>query len=164
MNVSLIVALDRNRVIGLNNEIPWRLPADLKHFRKMTMGKPIIMGRRTYESIGRPLTGRHNIIVTRNRGYQAEGCTIVHSVEEALTISNGGEVMVIGGAQLYEQFLPIAKRLFMTLLETEFEGDSYFPEVSGREWVEISRETYGPDDKNPYQYHFIIMERRDAVA
>lgn len=164
MNVSLIVALDRNRVIGLNNEIPWRLPADLKHFRKMTMGKPVIMGRRTYESIGRPLTGRHNIIVTRNRGYQAKGCTVVHSVDEALSISNGGEVMVIGGAQLYEQFLPIAKRLFMTLLETEFEGDSYFPEVSGREWVEISRETYDPDDKNPYQYHFIIMERRDAVA
>lgn len=162
MIISLIVAMDQNRVIGLNNQTPWRLPADLKYFKKTTMGKPIIMGRKTYESIGRPLPGRKNIIVTRNRHFKAEGCIVVHSIEDALSAAGEGEVMVIGGAQLYEQLLPVADRLYVTLLETQFEGDTYFPEIDDEDWLEISREENKPSADIPFQYSFIVLERRKS--
>jgi dihydrofolate reductase len=161
MTISLIVAMDQNRVIGLNNRTPWRLPADMKYFKKTTMGKPIIMGRKTYESIGRPLPGRKNIVVTSSRHYKAEGCTVVHSIEDALSAAGEGEVMVIGGARLYEQLLPVADRLYVTLLEKQFEGDTYFPEIDEGDWLEIAREDIEPGEDVPFRYSFIVLERRN---
>jgi dihydrofolate reductase len=159
MLISLIVAMGQNRVIGINNRLPWRLPAEMRYFRDTTMGKPIIMGRKTHESIGRALPGRQNIILTRSRTYESVGCTIVHSVQEALAVAKGTEVMVIGGAQLYELFLPLADRIYLTQVETEFEGDSFFPRIDRGEWSEISRETFEPDGMNQYQYNVILFER-----
>jgi len=148
-----------NRVIGIDNRLPWRLPAEMRNFRETTMGKPIIMGRKTHESIGRALPGRQNIVLTRNRTYESDGCMIVHSVQEALIVAEGREVMVIGGAQLYKLFLPLADRIYLTLVETEFEGDSFFPKIESRYWREISKETYEPDKKNQYKYSIVLYER-----
>jgi dihydrofolate reductase len=157
----MILAMDRNRVIGLDNDIPWRLPADLKRFKSVTMGKPIIMGRKTYESIGRPLPGRHNIVVTRSKGYQAEGCTVVGSLNEALAAAIGSEeVMIIGGATLYEQLLPCADRLYLTLIEANVEGDTFFPEIEITKWEEVSQETFEADDTNPFAFRIVTLDRR----
>jgi dihydrofolate reductase len=161
MIISLIVAMGANRVIGKHNQIPWHLPADLKYFRKMTMGKPIIMGRKTYDSIGRSLSGRQNIVVTRNKDFVASGCSVVHSIGEALEVAEGEEVMIIGGAQLYKQLLPRATRLYLTKIEADFSGDKCFPTISDEEWLETSRHSYEADDTYPYRYHFIVLERRD---
>jgi dihydrofolate reductase len=161
MRISMIIAMDKNRVIGMDNDIPWRLPADLKRFKEITMGKPIIMGRKTYESIGRPLPGRHNIVLTRKRDYQAEGCTVVSSINEALAAANGSEeVMIIGGATLYEQFLSCADRLYLTLIEGHVEGDTYFPEFEIAEWQEVSEEVFNADDKNPFAFRIVTLDRR----
>lgn len=160
MIVSMIAALARNGVIGRDNGLPWRLPSDLKRFKSITMGKPIIMGRRTHESIGRPLPGRHNIVVTRKKGYRSSGCTIVHSLDEALESAAGSEeVMVIGGAELYEQFLPRAGRLYLTLIDQEFEGDTYFPDFDRSQWVEVLSEAVAPAEQDPISYRFVIWER-----
>ena len=148
-------------MIGKDNQIPWHLPADMRYFRKITMGKAIVMGRRTYDSIGRPLPGRQNIVVTRNNEFVASDCWVVHSVEEALEVALGQEVMIIGGAQLYIQFLPQATRLYLTKIEADFSGDKCFPPISDKEWLEMSRQTYDPDEAYPYRYHFIVMERRE---
>lgn len=118
------------------------------------------MGRKTYESIGHPLPSRKNIVVTRNRLFSAEGCTVVHTIEDALSYAGEGEVMVIGGARLYEQLLPVADRLYVTLLETYFEGDTYFPEINDKDWLEISRMEFKPSGDIPFQFSFIILERR----
>jgi dihydrofolate reductase len=161
--ISLIVAMDANRLIGAGNALPWHLPNDMKRFKAITMGKPVVMGRKTYESIPprfRPLTGRHNIVVTRNRAYQAAGCPVVHSAAEALAVAGPVEEVIIGGgAQLYRLFLPQADRLYLTLIDAEFEGDSYFPRLEFDQWREISRETYPADEGNPHGYHFVILER-----
>lgn len=160
MIVSIIVATDRNRLIGRNNELPWHLPADLKHFKTVTMGKPIIMGRKTHESIGRPLPGRSNIVITRDTRYQASGCTVVHSLESALEAASGaGEAMVIGGAQLYEQALPVARRIYLTRIDDQFEGDTWFPEYPQSQWKEVARQECVPDEQNPYSYAFLVLER-----
>ena len=151
--------MDRNRVIGIKNRLPWRLPADMKRFRSTTMGKAVIMGRRTYESIGQPLTGRHNIVLTTNRAYRASGCTVVYSIEEALAVARGDEVIVIGGSALYRQMMPMVERIYLTIVDADFDGDSYFPKLVESEWVELSREDYLPDDKNVYRYSFILLER-----
>jgi dihydrofolate reductase len=161
MTISLIVAMGANRVIGKDNHIPWDLPADMKYFRKMTMGKPIVMGRRTYDSIGRSLPGRKNIVVTRNKNFVASGCAVVHSIGEALELAKGEEVMIIGGAELYELLLPRATRLYVTKIEADFSGDKYFPAIKDEEWLEISRQSYDPDERYPFRYHFIVFERRD---
>lgn len=119
------------------------------------------MGRKTYESIGRPLPGRKNIVVTRNRLFNAEGCTVVHTIEDALTAAGEGEVMVIGGAKLYEQLLPVANRIYLTLLETHYEGDTYFPEIDENDWLEISREEIKGSTDIPFNYNFVVLERRN---
>lgn len=119
------------------------------------------MGRKTYESIGRPLPGRKNIVVTRNRHFNAEGCTVVHTIEDALSAAGEGEVMVIGGAKLYEQLLPVADRLYVTLLETHFEGDTFFPEIDDNDWQEISREEIKPSADIPFKYSFVVLDRRN---
>ena len=160
MLISLIAAMDRNRLIGAENRLPWHLPADLQHFKALTMGKPIIMGRRTFESLGRPLPGRHNIVVTRDSTYFAEGCTVVSSVDQALAAaSRHSEAMVIGGAALYGQLVARAQRIYLTLVDGEFEGDVFFPALAADEWRELERESIEPDERNPYPYSFVVMER-----
>lgn len=158
--LSLIAAMAHNSVIGLNNQLPWRLPADLKHFKAVTLGKPVIMGRKTYESIGKPLPGRANIVVTRDVSYTAEGVLIVHSLEEALAkTKDAPEAMLIGGAQLYAEALPHAQRMYLTLIDAEFPGDAFFPHYNPRDWHETAREEHAPDENNPYSYSFLILER-----
>jgi dihydrofolate reductase len=160
MKLSVIVAMAANRVIGHENRLPWHLPADLQHFKQITMGKPILMGRKTYESIGRPLPGRTNIVITRDKNYVAEGCVVVHSMEEALkAAADSEEVMVIGGAEFYRQALPYAVTLYLTIVEGDFEGDAFFPELDDKQWHEVERTDYQPDEKNPHAYSFVRLER-----
>jgi dihydrofolate reductase len=160
MKISIIVAMGDNRVIGNDNRLPWHLPADLKHFKATTMGKPIIMGRKTWESIGRPLPGRTNIVVTRDMHYTADGCSVVHSLDAALVAAAGhDEVMVIGGAEFYRQVLPEASTLYLTLIHDEFEGDVFFPALVTGEWREVGREDFDADENNPHAYSFLRLER-----
>jgi dihydrofolate reductase len=158
--ISLIAAMDRNRVIGRDNQIPWRLPAEMKWFKSATIGKPVVMGRKTYESIGRPLAGRHNIVLTRNLDYRAEGCTVVQSIEEAMKAAGPEqEIMVIGGAHIYEQFLPLAECLYLTFVEADTQGDTFFPDFDRFEWQSVYQETHPADEKNPYPYQIAIMQK-----
>ena len=158
--LSMIVAHADNRVIGKDNDMPWHLPADLAYFKRTTLGKPIIMGRKTYESIGRPLPGRKNIVISRDEGYRAEGVEVVGSVEAALAlVSDVEEVMVIGGASLCEQLLPKVNRLYITKIDAEFEGDIYFPKYDAPRWRQISSESHPKDISNIYPYQFIVLER-----
>ncbi len=150
-----------NRVIGANNALPWRLPADLKHFRSLTSGHHIIMGRRNYESIGRPLPDRTNIVVTRNTDYRAPGCLVRNSIEEALAaVRNDSEIFIIGGAEIYRQVLDRADRLYLTLIHASIQGDTFFPEFNGHQWQEISRENHSADDMNPHAYTFLTYARQ----
>ena len=158
--ITLIAAMANNRVIGINNTLPWELPADMKHFRAQTMGKPILMGRKTYDSIGRPLPGRQNIVVTRDATLQIEGCSVVQSIDAALEAAGDvPEVMVMGGASFYEQLLPKADKLVLTLIDLDIEGDAWFPALEGAEWKEVAREEHQPDEKNRWDYTFIEFER-----
>lgn len=164
--IALIWAMARNRVIGRNNTLPWRLPADMRHFRELTTGHPVLMGRRTFESLGRPLPNRTNIVVTSDRLYTAQGCLVAHSLDEAFALAvphlppNDPEIFVIGGAQLYTQLLPRADRLYLTLVETEVEGDAWFPEFDQTNWQETLRLTHSADEKNPYACVFQTLERK----
>ncbi len=168
MLISFVVAMDKKRLIGSGDTLPWHLPADMKRFRAITMGKPVIMGRKTYESIPkrfRPLAGRHNIVLTRNRNYSAQGCTIVFSVEDALSAAGQvDEIIIGGGAHLYAQLLPRAHRLYLTKIDAEFEGNVYFPEIIWEEWSEIHREERSADEQNPYDTCFVILERAEQRA
>jgi len=159
MSISYIVAMDRNRVIGKDNSLPWRLPADLKFFKQTTMGHPIVMGRKTYESIGKPLPGRLNIIMTQNRDYKAAGCEVVYSVEELLKLSKQGEVFVTGGSELFRLFMPYVDRMYITEIEHEFAGDTWFPAFNKDEWQLTSSEQGIQDEKNPYTYFFNVYDR-----
>lgn len=149
----------RNRVIGRDNRLPWKLPADLRHFRRVTMGKPVVMGRKTFESIGKPLDGRINIVITHDRTYSAPGCRVVHSVDDALQ-ADAGEIMVIGGANLYRQTIPVANRIYLTLIDADLEGDAMFPPLDMSAWRETERMDYEPDARNPYRYSFLVLQRR----
>ena len=161
MRISLIVALARNRVIGRDNQLPWRLSADLQHFKRLTMGKPIVMGRKTCESIGKPLPGRTNIVVTRNSSFSAEGCRVVHSIDEALVAAGGAdEVMIMGGENLYSQLLPRADRLYLTEVQAEVSGDAWFPEFDATQWQELERESHRADENNEFDYDFVVLARR----
>ncbi len=158
--ICLIAALAANRVIGRNNALPWHLSADLKRFRALTMGHPVVMGRKTYASIGRPLPGRRNLVITRNRGLGAPGCEVVHSLDEAIAACRGaGEVFVIGGAELYREALPRAQRLEFTEIHAEFEGDAAFPEISRGQWRETGREIHSGEAGVPFRYDFVRYER-----
>jgi len=160
MIISLIAAMDKNKVIGKNNSLPWNMPEDMKYFRDKTKGKPVIMGRKTYESIGKPMPQRTNIIITKDQDYKVEGCIVVHSIDEALKAAgNVEEVMVIGGSQIYKEFLPKANRMYLTFIDAEFEGDTYFPEYNIEEWKEISYEEHERDAENPHDYRFVVLER-----
>lgn len=157
--ISFIVAMDANRAIGVNNQLPWSLPADLAYFKKVTMEHPIIMGRKTFESIGRPLPGRENIVITRNASYQPEGVTICHSIEEAVYERDDKEVFIIGGAHIFEQTLRYADRLYITHIHEEFPGDTFFPVIESSQWEVVSKEKGMKDEKNPYDYDFVVYER-----
>jgi len=158
--ISIIVAMAENRVIGSGNALPWHLPADLKHFKAMTMGKPIIMGRKTWESLPGKLPGRTHIIISTNPGYAAEGCEVVHSLDAALEIAGAvPEVMIVGGAMLYAQALSLADRLYLTLVETQVEGDAWFPEYDPAQWREIARQRHSQDERNPHAYSFLTLSR-----
>jgi dihydrofolate reductase len=161
MKISLIVAMASNRAIGLNNQMPWHLSADLKRFKQITMGHPIIMGRKTFEAIGKPLPGRTNIIVSRNVSYQQEGCVVVDSIEAAINhgCRLGEEVFVIGGATLYTVTLPIADNLYITHINQDFEGDTFFPEFSKADWAEAGKEEIFNDEKVSFSYSFLKFQR-----
>ena len=160
MIISLIAAMSKNGVIGKGNKLPWDLPADMDYFQAMTRRNPvIIMGRNTFQSIGHPLRDRQNIILTSDREFRPGGCTVVHSIEDAITAAGDAEeVMVIGGSSIYEQFLPIAHRIYLTIIDHEFEGDAYFPEFDRTVWKEVSRMPHEPHGKNQYPYAFLIFE------
>ena len=151
--VKIIVAMSKNRVIGDSNTLIWHLPEDLKRFRQLTTGNTIVMGRKTYESIGKPLPNRRSIIITRDPDYSVEGCEVVNSLEEALLLSNS-DCFIIGGGEIYRQAIDIADRIYLTLINKEFEGDTSFPEI--KDWVEISYEYFSNDD---FEYSFIQYER-----
>jgi dihydrofolate reductase len=158
--ISIIVAMAENRVIGNDNSLPWHLPADLKHFKAMTIGKPIIMGRKTWESLPGKLPDRTHIIVTANQDYQADDCIVVHSLEQAIEAAGDvPEVMIVGGAMLYGQAMSQADHIYLTLVETKVEGDSLFPDFDPALWQEVARERHPSDDKNPYAYSFVTLSR-----
>ena len=167
MQLSVIVAAARNGVIGRNNALPWHLPEDLKYFKRVTMGKPILMGRKTFESIGRALPGRSNLVITRNGEWQAEGVQVVRSLEAALSLAEDialidgvDELMVIGGAQIYAEALPRAERIYLTEVDADVEGDAYLPAIDRSAWLEVSREVHAPSETNPYPYSFVVLDRR----
>ncbi len=152
----MIVAMDENRLIGNKNQLPWHMPADLAFFKRVTMGKPILMGRKTWESIGRPLPGRRNIVISRNPDYQAEGAELTGSLEAAIALCDGEpEIMMIGGATLFEECLENTDILYLTRIHHAFEGDTWFPDFSALAWTMEFREDYAADDSNPYPYSFI---------
>ena len=161
MKISMIAAMAEDRVIGLDNKMPWHLPADLKFFKRVTIGKPVIMGRKTYQSIGRPLPGRVNIVLSRDKKLQIEGVNCVQTVEQALSlVQDAAEVMVIGGATIYQQFLPQASRLYLTFIDSKIVGDTQFPDYQAiAEWREVEREVHLLDEKNNYNYQFVTFDR-----
>lgn len=158
--LTLVAAMARNRAIGLDGAMPWHLPAELRHFKRVTMGKPIVMGRKTWESIGRVLPGRQNIVVTRNASYRAEGCDMAASLDEAVAMAIGSEVMIIGGGQLYAEALPHADRMVLTLVDCEPEADTWFPRWRAEDWQQVSSREETSDDSNPFDYRVIELLRR----
>jgi len=170
MNLSLICAMAENGVIGINNNLPWHLSEDLKYFKRTTMGKSIIMGRKTWESIGRPLPGRTNIVVTHNTDYMAEGAKVVTSLEaairlaESISLIDGIDVaFVIGGAALYQAALPLADTIHLTCVHAEVEGDTYFTDFDVTKWKEVEREEFRADESNPYDYSICVLKRGEMV-
>lgn len=166
MKLALIWAMARNRTIGRNNALPWYLPEDLKYFKRVTLGKPVIMGRKTWESIGRPLPGRTNIVITRDAAFQPDGVRVVHSLEQALALAEkiclldgGDEAIVMGGAEIYALALPHADRLYLTQVHADVEGDAHFPPLDLTQWHELGREDFAAQGPNPYDYSFLILER-----
>jgi len=158
--ISLIWAEDENGLIGRDGKLPWHLPADMAWFRRQTMDKPILMGRNTFESIGKPLPGRTNLVLTHQTDYRAAACTVVHSMDEAkAAVPDAGEIMVIGGAGVYALALPEAMHLYVTQIHAEFEGDRWFPAFDRDQWHESSREDHAADERNLYDYSFAILDR-----
>ena len=161
MIISIIAAMDTNRLIGNDNQLPWHLPADFAHFKSVTMGKPIIMGRKTFESIGKPLPGRENIVLSRNPDTCFEGVTCVASFEEAVAaVPDAEEIMIIGGSTIYEMLLPEVHRLYLTYVDAEFEGDAWFPEVDENQWFEKESVVRPADEKNRYDCRFVTLEKK----
>lgn len=160
--ISLIAAMADDRAIGIENRLPWKLPADMKWFRRHTLGKPVVMGRKTFESFGgRPLPERTNIVITRDKNYRAEGAVVVHSIDEAISAAGDvEEVMIIGGESFYGQMLPQADRFYITLVHGSFEADAWFPEFDWNEWKEVEREEHPADEKNAWACSFIVLERK----
>ena len=164
MKLSLIVAMDKNRVIGREGKLPWHLSDDLRNFKKITLNKPVIMGRKTHESIGKPLPDRKNIIITRNPDYEADGCVVCHDLDAALKLcAQDEEAVIIGGAEIYRQALDRVDRIYLTEVQAEVEGDVYFPDFGRASWDEIIRDDYVADDNNEYPFSCFILERRHPL-
>jgi dihydrofolate reductase len=163
MLVSIVVAMAENNVIGRGNELPWRLPDDLKRFKALTLGKPIVMGRKTYESIGKPLPGRTNIVISRQPDYRADGCVNVASIDEALTAIDAPEIAVIGGAEIYRQVLPRTDIIYLTRVHADVSGDVHFPELEWDEWQECEREHHPADERHAYAFTFLKLARSHAA-
>lgn len=166
VKVSLIVAAAENGTIGKDNDMPWRISSDLKYFKEVTMNKPVIMGRKTFQSIGKPLQGRANIVITRDTTFTHEGVITAHSIEMALVVARDmadvkkeKEIMIIGGAQIYALTLPIADRLYLTRIHAEIDGDAHFPELDEKEWLEYSREVHSAGDNDSHGHSFIVLDR-----
>ena len=158
--ISIIVAVSTNNVIGLHGELPWHLSDDLKRFKKITMGKPVVMGRLTFESIGRPLPGRQNIIMTRQYDYVAEGCDVVASHDTAIAIAgDAAEIMIIGGGEIYALFLPLADRVYLTRVRANVEGDAYFDSLDDDEWQVSESETHNANESNDFDFTFVIRDK-----
>lgn len=158
--ISQVVAMAENRVIGRDNDLPWHLPADLAHFKQTTLGKPIVMGRKAHEAIGRPLPGRQNIVLTRNLDYSAAGCTVVHSMEQAIAAAGAvEEIAVIGGEDIYRLFLPITDLIHLTIVHADIAGDTWFPELSEAEWRTLEQRERPADERNPYRMSFLQLQR-----
>jgi len=159
--ISIVVAISSNNAIGKNNQLLWHLPADLKHFKNITTGHTIIMGRKTYDSIGKPLPNRRNIIITRQKDLQLDGVEVVNSLDEALTLcKDEKEIFVIGGAEIYKQAISICDKIYLTRVHQNFDADAFFPELDNETWKEISKEDHLPDEKNKFAYTFSTLERR----
>jgi len=157
----MIAAMADNRIIGAENDMPWHLPADLKHFKSVTMGKPVLMGRKTYESIGKALPGRPNIVITTNKLYSLDDATVVTSIEAAMQEASAfDEVMIIGGGSIYQSMLAQAQRLYLTFIDLKVDGDTQFPDYEANaNWTEVARETHQKDERNSYDYTFVMLER-----
>jgi dihydrofolate reductase len=157
---SIIVAISENNAIGKNNQLLWYLPADLKHFKQITTRHTVIMGRKTFDSVGKPLPNRRNIIITRQK-ISIEGCEVVSSINEALALcADEEEVFIVGGAEIYRQSIHLTDRIYLTIVHQKFDADSYFPEINYNEWIETEREDHQPDEKNKLAYSFITKQRR----
>ncbi|MDB2384505.1 dihydrofolate reductase [Endozoicomonas sp.] len=171
MKIAMIAAVAENNAIGINNKMPWYLPGDLRYFKAVTMGKPIIMGRKTFESLGKPLPGRTNIVITRDQQYNHDGVRVVHSLEDALSLAESiamidgvSELMVIGGAEIYRQALPKAERLYLTRVYQRFEGDAFFPEFDERNWTEVTRKDQTTEDEQQLTYSYLILDKISAAT
>lgn len=164
MLISMIAAMANNNVIGANKKMPWHLPADLQHFKRLTLGKPIIMGRKTYQSIGKALPGRLNIVITSDKTFSADDAQVVNTCEQALSAAKAEsdpaeEVMIIGGGTVYRHFMPLCDRLYLTLIDLEVQGDTYFPNYQHLNFHQLAAQTHSADDKNPYVYQFITLAK-----
>jgi len=160
MNINIVVAIAANNAIGKNNKLLWHLPKDLKHFKQLTTGHTVIMGRKTFDSVGKPLPNRRNIVITRQK-INIEGCEVVNSLEAALDLANGeAEVDVIGGAEIYKQALSLTDIIYLTIVHQNFDADTFFPEIDYSEWQELSREDHQPDEKHAFPFSFITLKRR----
>jgi dihydrofolate reductase len=160
MNINIVVAIASNNAIGKNNMLLWHLPKDLKHFKELTTDHTIIMGRKTFDSVGRPLPNRRNIVITR-QNINIEGCEVVNSLDAALALSSGvADVDIVGGAEIYRQAMPLTNYIHLTVVHQNFDADTFFPEIDYSEWEEISREDHQPDEKNPIPFSFITLKRR----
>lgn len=163
MIVSLIVAASTNNVIGKNNELVWSLPNDMKFFKNTTWAMPVLMGRKTYESLGKPLPGRLNIVITRQENWKPENLTIVHSLESAISaaaMENYQEVFVIGGGEIFKEAMPIADKIYLTRVDAEPAGDAFFPAIDPQQWTMVSEQSFPPDEKHAYAYHFQLWTRQ----
>ena len=161
MKISLIVAMDKNRVIGKDNDLPWKLPKEFEYVKKTTMGHTLIMGRKNFESIGRVLPGRKNVILTRDKDFSFEGCVTVHSIEEVFEeCKNDEEIFIFGGEQIYQMFLPYVQKMYITKIDYAFEGDTFFPEVDYEKWNKVSKVKGTTDEKNPYLYNFYVYKKK----
>jgi dihydrofolate reductase len=164
VQLSIISAIDKNRVIGMNNQLPWSLPADLLRFKRITWGKPVIMGKNTFNAIGKPLPGRQNIILSRNK-LEQPGCLVFNSLQQALElVRDEKEIFIIGGENLYQQTIHLADRLYLTIIHHQFEGDSFFPEWNYEDWEIIQQEEFIPDSKNKYSHTFQILKRKPITV
>lgn len=164
--ISFVVAMDRNRLIGRDNGLPWHLPADLKHFKAVTMGKPVVMGRKTFESIGRPLPGRRNIVISRNPAYAAQGCEVFTGLDDALAALAGvEEIAIIGGMGIFTLALPLADKMYLTVIDEAFEGDAWFPPYNENDWRCTASETHRhEDDTRSFTYRFLTLERNNSLG